>query len=68
MRACVESLLRQRLQDGIELRLTVVDNGCGLQPDLPSVARVEVLHSAKNLGFAGGHNLAMRRALVAGAE
>jgi hypothetical protein len=65
---CLETLAQQTYAN---LRLLVVDNGSSDD----SVARiraafstVEVIESSENLGFAGGMNLGLRRAVAAGAE
>jgi GT2 family glycosyltransferase len=51
-------------------RIVVVDNGTGTL-DAPAVAGAapgaELVRAPHNLGFAGGHNLVMRRALADGA-
>jgi GT2 family glycosyltransferase len=65
---CVASLLRQESGPGLELRVIVVDNGCGATPRLPSDARLELIHTDTNLGFAGGHNVGMRKAMASGAD
>jgi GT2 family glycosyltransferase len=62
---CVESLLAQDLS-GADLRIFVIDNGCGLTPRLPP--DVELIRLASNRGFTGGHNAGIRAALDAGAE
>jgi GT2 family glycosyltransferase len=71
--ACVRSLAR--LEDP-RLDVIVVDNGSRLSP-LRAIAeefppqcgvRVEVVENATNLGYAGGNNLGMRRALEHGAD
>lgn len=62
---CVESLVAQAAPF-TDLRILVIDNGCGLTPRLPEF--VELLRLPSNLGFTGGHNAGMRAALAAGAE
>lgn len=53
------------------IRLVVVDNGSEdgsldlVHEDFP---RIEVIRSDRNLGFAGGNNLGLRKALAAGAD
>jgi len=64
---CVDSLLCQDAS-AVDLRIVVVDNGCGQNPRLPVRPDIECMHLAENLGFAGGHNAAMRAALAAGAD
>jgi GT2 family glycosyltransferase len=66
--SCVESLLAQPHSGWFDLRVLIVDNGCGLTPRLPTDSRVELSRLARNLGFAGGHNAAMRRGLEVGAD
>ena len=61
--ACIDSLLAQGRAGHVDLRVLVVDNGCGLTPSLPSDSHVELIRLPRNLGFAGGHNAAMRRAM-----
>lgn len=65
---CVESLLRQDGGSGIELRVIVIDNGCGGTPGLPNEASLELIRLSENRGFAGGHNVGMRRAADGGAD
>jgi GT2 family glycosyltransferase len=66
---CVESLLAQDVGSGIELRIILVDNGCGGTPRLPSeTSTLELIRVPENRGFAGGHNLGMRRAMANGAD
>jgi GT2 family glycosyltransferase len=65
---CVESLLAQSLEAPFELRVLVIDNGCGLVPHLPDDSRVELIRSAYNRGFSGGHNFGIRRAVASNAE
>ncbi len=66
--ACLETLFRQsRMPD----KVVVVDNGSqdGLEAPLrQAYPRVEYVYQAINLGFAGGMNLGLRRALDSGAE
>jgi len=68
-RECLASLLRA---DYPENRVLVVDNGSDgdearvIQREFGG--RVEVVRNAGNLGFAGGMNVGIRRALEAGAE
>lgn len=52
-------------------RIHVVDNGSSppLRPDLEAAGlRVDLVESPENLGFTGGSNLGIRRALESGAE
>lgn len=70
-RACLHSIFAADCQN-FSLHLFVVDNG-SKDDSLSRLreefgARVEILASEKNLGFAGGNNLAIRRALAQGAE
>lgn len=66
---CVQSLLESSYP---HLSVIVVDNGSApqhlerLRRDLPR--SVELLENGRNLGFSGGNNLAIRRALGAGAD
>lgn len=66
-RACVESLLAGA---GPAPRVIVVDNG-STEPPAPLGGlggSVELLRSPRNLGFAGGANLGIARALAGGAD
>jgi GT2 family glycosyltransferase len=67
---CVGSLLTQDNEQTsqFELRILLIDNGCGMLPTLPSDTRVELVRLADNHGFAGGHNVGLRQALARGAE
>ena len=67
--ACVDSVIRST---GCGLRILVVDNG-STDDSREQFARhlgnrVEILESKENLGFAGGINLGVGRALAAGAQ
>lgn len=70
-RSCLQSLFAADHRD-ISLHVIVVDNGS----DDDSLTRlteefgndVEIMASPQNLGFAGGNNLAIRRALAQGAD
>jgi GT2 family glycosyltransferase len=68
--ACLESLSRLRYANH---RVIVVDNGStdGSLAALrrtASSSQVEVLDAGRNLGYAGGNNLGIRRALESGAD
>ena len=66
--ACLRSVAASDLPPRL---LLVVDNGTGvLRPEEVAAAapRAELLALPENLGFAGGSNVAIRRALAAGAE
>jgi GT2 family glycosyltransferase len=68
--ACLESL-QHAATDGVKLSALVVDNASMLDPRPALHAafpEVELLASPRNLGFAGGCNLGMQRALDAGAD
>lgn len=71
--ACVESILNLEEVDGLELIILVIDNGSTpaqwetLQQAMVT-SPVTLLRNPVNVGFAGGHNLAMRRAIEEGAE
>jgi GT2 family glycosyltransferase len=71
--ACVQSLAVLRNEGGHELDIVVIDNGSRpdewerLQENLRG-ARLTLLRNEANLGFAGGHNIALRRALDSGAD
>lgn len=70
---CVASVLKLEHDAAVHLQIVVLDNGsrpddwdclrAGLDPK-----RVTVLRQERNLGFAGGHNVAMRLALDQGAD
>ena len=66
LEACVASVLAA---DEVA-RLVVVDNGTLAAPRLAEIAdpRLEIVTTGKNLGYAGGMNVGIRRALAAGAE
>lgn len=71
--ACIRSLEALENRGGYQLDIVVIDNGSrkgewdrlqgSLQGDALTLVRNEV-----NLGFAGGHNIALRRALDSGAD
>lgn len=61
---CVEALLCQTYAN---LRVIVVDNG-STEPIGPIPRTVTLLQNARNLGFAGGVNVGIARALTDGAE
>lgn len=65
---CIDSLLAQDTGDGIEFRIVLIDNGCGATPSLPKDAAFELIRLPENRGFAGGHNVGMRRAMDDGAD
>jgi GT2 family glycosyltransferase len=71
--ACVRSLTALNNEAGHELDIVVIDNGSrpeewqGLQDSLRG-ERLTLLRNDANLGFAGGHNIALRRALDSGAD
>lgn len=53
------------------LRVLVVDNGSAIPPPLEVVARMaglELIRISRNLGYAGGNNVGIRRARELGAE
>ena len=66
---CVQSLLALRPSGAYQASIVVIDNGSaeqdyqllrqGIDPN-----RVTLLRQDANLGFAGGHNVAMRMALA----
>lgn len=67
--ACVASLLALDNPDGHRVDIVVIDNGSraeqwqALQAGLPRDG-VRVIRQENNLGFAGGHNLALQQALA----
>ncbi len=65
---CVGDLVHQSDLSQIELRIMVVDNGCGGTPRLPAGASVDLVRVADNRGFAGGHNIGIRQAIASGAD
>ncbi len=71
--ACVRSLAEFDNPAGHALDIVVIDNGSradewqALQDGLRGAA-VTLLRNEANLGFAGGHNIALRRALDGGAD
>lgn len=70
-RACVQSIFAAG-NHNFSLHLIVVDNGSTddslAQLEKEFGARLEIITSKKNLGFAGGNNLAITRALAQGAD
>lgn len=67
--ACLESLERVD-RSGLDLHILLVDNHSEQDPGPIVAARhpaVEVVRMGQNLGFTGGNNYGMRRALEAGA-
>src|SRR4051812_49041837 len=70
---CVRSLEQLDNLDGHELDIVVIDNGSRpeewsrLQDSLRG-KRLTLLRNDVNLGFAGGHNAALRRAMDSGAD
>ncbi len=65
---CVESLLAQDVSEGIELRILLIDNGCGATPSCANDGSVELIRLPENRGFAGGHNVGIRQAMACGAD
>ncbi|MBV8715976.1 MAG: glycosyltransferase family 2 protein [Chloroflexi bacterium] len=65
---CVQSLIAQNDDASIAIKVIVVDNGCGVAPRLPCDSNVELIRLASNIGFAAGHNVALRRAMQSGAS
>lgn len=71
--ACVRSLTALENRAGHVLEIVVIDNGsrpeewARLQQSLDRAA-VTLLRNEQNLGFAGGHNIALRQALDSGAD
>jgi GT2 family glycosyltransferase len=66
LRACVESIHASLAGAGIAYQIIVVDNASS--DGTPAMLRaaypeVELLEAGRNLGFAGGNNLALRRVL-----
>lgn len=66
--ACLESITASRFQ---ARPLLVIDNGTGVPRDA-AIARAapqaEIMRLPQNLGYTGGNNVGIRRALAAGAE
>lgn len=70
---CVRSLLQLDNTDGHELDILVIDNGSRPEEwarlqDALGGKRVTLLRNPSNLGFAGGHNIALRQAIDSGAD
>ena len=68
--ACLESL-EQLSYPHSRLHVVVVDNGSKVSPRAvveKSYPQVEVIETAKNLGYSGGNNFGIDRALAAGAD
>jgi GT2 family glycosyltransferase len=71
--ACVDSLVALENRAGHVIDILVIDNGSRpeewtkLQAGLAHAA-VTLLRNEQNLGFAGGHNIALRQALDGGAD
>lgn len=72
--ACVDTLLAQQLPPGVALEVLVIDNGsaeadhAALAAGLQARPAARLLRAPRNLGFAGGHNLAIAEALQRGLE
>ncbi len=64
---CVQSVLKLRPHDGVQVHVLVIDNGssdqdwAALQAAAAPLA-IELLREPRNLGFAGGHNVAIKLA------
>jgi GT2 family glycosyltransferase len=70
---CVNSLLSMTVAAGMSISIVVIDNGSNdkdwrLLHDAIDPAQVTLLRQESNLGFAGGHNIAMRMAIAEGAD
>jgi GT2 family glycosyltransferase len=63
--ACLDSLLSSH---GSTPAIIVIDNGSIEPLDLAAYPTVELIRLERNLGFAGGFNVGLRRALEQGAE
>jgi GT2 family glycosyltransferase len=63
--ACLDSLLSS---SGSTPPIIVIDNGSTEPLDLTAYPTVELIRLERNLGFAGGFNVGLRRALEQGAE
>lgn len=63
--ACLDSLLSS---SGSTPSIIVIDNGSTEPLDLAAYPAVELIRLDRNLGFAGGFNVGLRRALEQGAE
>lgn len=65
---CVRSVLALRCNENVQVQIVVIDNGstsddwAALQAALAALP-VELLRQPRNLGFAGGHNVAIELAL-----
>lgn len=70
---CVASVLKLERDPGLRLEVVVIDNASApddwetLQASLDP-SQVTLLRQARNLGFAGGHNVAIRHAARRGAD
>lgn len=65
---CLNSL-EKITKDGFNLQVVVVDNGSSEKLTLPKYSLpLKIISSKKNLGFSGGHNLAVKLALEKGAD
>jgi len=70
---CVASLLAKPSVEGISVNIVVIDNGSAsddwaLLSKSLSAQPVRLLRQETNLGFAGGHNIAMRMAMAEDAD
>lgn len=62
---CVKSLLSLRVPNGVKLSILIIDNGSSndqwdLLKSSLSNGEVELIRNTENLGFAGGHNVALK--------
>lgn len=70
---CVQSVLQLQCDPGVQLTVLVIDNGSAdadwalLQQSIAAPG-VELIRQPANLGFAGGHNVAITLALARDAE
>lgn len=65
--ACLESLKKTN-QRGLKVRVLVIDNGSSEPLKWQSNAFIEVIKAGANLGYVGGNNLGIKKALAEGAD
>lgn len=64
---CIESIKKSTYRN---FKILVIDNcsGCSLSQDIKKMADVEFIQNKKNLGYTGGNNVGIKRALEENAD